>query len=73
MWNENIFLSFNLYKIGSFIEDDETFKTKYIIVDSLAYSFLNLKSIQDYFRTILENNESLRISEQASCINLSQA
>lgn len=38
-----MFLSFNLYKVGNFIEDAEMFGTKYIIVDSLAYSFVNSK------------------------------
>lgn len=66
MWNKNIFLPFNLHKVGSFIEDKETFETKYIIVDSFTYSFVNSESIQDYIRSILENNASLRIPEQPS-------
>lgn len=53
-----MFVSFNLYKVGNFIEVVETFENKCITVDSLAYSSVNSKLD---IGSILENNASLRI------------
>lgn len=36
------------------------------MVVSLAYSFVNAKTLKDYIRSILENNASQTMSERAS-------
>lgn len=42
------------------------FVSKSIVLVSLAYSFANAKLLKDYIWSILENNASPTVSEQAS-------